>query len=92
MSIVLRHKISGLYYRGPGRWVRRADNARVFESASAAESYSQRNGLADAQPVPSLAPCLLSMIRRPRPSALESWKKSSIAAWYAEQAGKLSSN
>jgi len=89
MSIVLRHKISGLYYQAQGRWVRRADNARVFENAREARSYSRSHHLENAQAVPRLAPYLMQMLRRPQPDAWKAWSRS---GWYATQAGKLSQN
>lgn len=89
MSIVLRHKISGLYYQAAGRWVRRADNARVFENARAARLFSRSNKLLEAQAVPRLAPYLMHMLRRPQPSI---WKTFNQRGWYAKQAGKLGQN
>jgi hypothetical protein len=89
MSIVLRHKISGLYYQAPGRWVRRADNARVFESARAARCVSRSQHLQKAQAVPRLAPYLMQMLRRPQPDAWKIWNRS---GWYAKQASKLGQN
>src|SRR5690349_16869788 len=74
MSIVLRQKVSGLYYQEPGKWVRCADNARIFESAREARLYSRQNHLG-AQAVPRLAPYLMSMLRPTRSGLWQSWSR-----------------
>ena len=89
MSIVLRHKMSGLYYQAAGRWVRRADNARVFESARAARLFSRSHHLLEAQAVPRLAPYLMQMLRHPQPSV---WKSFNQRGWYAKQSTKPGQN
>jgi len=89
MNIVLRHKVSGLYYQAAGRWVRRADNARVFENARAARLFSRSQHLLEAQAVPRLAPYLMHMLRRPQPNV---WKTMNQRGWSEKQAGKPGQN
>ena len=92
MSIVLRHKVSGLYFQAGGKWVRCADNALVFESARVARRYSRQNHLIGAQAVPRLAPYLLSMLRGPQPDIWASWSRAAASGWYAKKAAQFSHN
>lgn len=73
MKIVLRHKVTGRYYHGPGLWVRRADNALAFDDMPAAQEFTRAHQLGSAQPVQRLAPYLMSLLRTHRRSALRNW-------------------
>jgi hypothetical protein len=64
MKVVLRHQITGRYYRSPGTWVRRADNALAFEDAAMALQYCRMHQLAEVQPVHRLAPYLMPLLSR----------------------------
>ncbi len=73
MKIVLRHNLTGRYYNSPGEWVRRSDNALVFDDVSSASDFSRLNHLDGAQPVPRLAPYLMALLRQPNRPVLDCW-------------------
>ena len=64
MKVVLRHQITGRYYRSPGTWVRRADNALAFEDAATAFQFCRLHQVVEAQPVHRLAPYLMPLLKR----------------------------
>lgn len=63
MKVVLRHQVTGRYYRSPGTWVRRADNALAFEDAAMALQFCRVHQVEEAQPVHRLAPYLMTLLR-----------------------------
>ncbi len=92
MKIVLRHKTTGHYYRSPGKWVRRADNALTFDAADAAHAYSLEHHLDEAQAVLRLAPYLIPLLQHPRNAAWDRWLRSQASQWYLERAGQFGRN
>lgn len=92
MNIVLRHKVSGLYYQAAGKWVRRSDNACVFKSARAARLYLKLNQLREAQPVPRLAPYLMAMLHRPSPSIWQIWSRGAASGWDGKKSSHFNRN
>jgi hypothetical protein len=45
VKIVLRDRISGKYFRGPGEWVSNAYDALTFKNIIEAESFCRSHGL-----------------------------------------------
>jgi hypothetical protein len=83
MNIVLRNRFTGRYYNGQGRWVRRADNALVFNDLYAARAFSRKHHLAGVQPVQRFAPYMMALLRRPSHSSLEFWRGPRAASYMA---------
>lgn len=92
MKIVLRHKSTGRYYRSPGKWVRRSDNALAFDEVSVARAYSATHKLGSAQPVQRLAPYLMPLLHRSRKSVWAEWLRTRSSQWYAERANRFGKN
>ena len=63
MKVVLRHQLTGRYYRSPGNWVRRADNALAFDDAPTALQFCELHDLPEARPVYRLAPYLMTLLK-----------------------------
>ena len=68
MKIVLRHTSTGRYYRAPGEWVRRADNALAFDDLNSAQQFVQAHHLNQTQTVYRLAPYLIPLLHQTEPS------------------------
>ena len=68
MKIVLRHRVTGHYYSDAGKWVRRADNALVFDDLETAREFSRTNHLEQTQPVHRLAPYVMGLLHRQDPA------------------------
>jgi hypothetical protein len=92
MNIVLRHRRTGRYYNRAGRWVRRADNALVFDDVCAARDYSKNHQLDEALPVQRLAPYMMALLRQPGSNALKGWARRRGAYWYLSRATRFSDN
>lgn len=86
MKIVLRHKVTGRYYHGPGRWVRRADNALAFDDMPSAQEFTRAHQLCSAQPVCRLAPYLMSLLRADRQSNWSNWRDRSASFYLLRSA------
>ncbi len=91
MNIVLRHRQTGRYFNAHGRWVRRADNALVFDDLFAARAFSRKHHLANVQPVQRLAPYLMALLRSPSTASLDAWARRRTA-WYVARAVRFSHN
>jgi phosphoserine phosphatase len=92
MKIVLRHKTTGRYYREPGKWVRRADNALAFDAVEAARQYLSSHGIEETQAVLRLAPYLMPLLQVPQAKTWESWLHSSSGQWYADRVNRFGRN
>jgi hypothetical protein len=92
MKIVLRHKTTGRYYRSPGRWVRRADNALSFDALESAQQYQRQHHICETQPVLRLAPYLMPLLHGARATAWERWLQTRAAAWYEGRTGRFEDN
>ena len=92
MKIVLRHKITGRYYHAPGKWVRRADNALTFENIGAAHEFSRLHHLTGVQPVPRLAPYLMPLLEKRRPSMWDGWMHQRYGNHYLHRSSKFIGN
>jgi hypothetical protein len=92
MKVVLRHKVSGQYYCAPGKWVRRADNALVFESVIAAREFSRVRRLGNTHAVFRLAPFLMPLLHERQQSMWEAWTQARTNRWYLDHAGKFLRN
>jgi len=92
MKVVLRHKATGHYYRAPGQWVRRADNALAFEDVADARKFSRSHRLARAQAVYRLAPYLLPLLHEQQSSMWEAWTQARTNRWYLAHAARFFRN
>jgi hypothetical protein len=92
MKVVLRHIATGRYYRSPGKWVRRADNALAFEDVGMALQFSRLHQVEQTQPVHRLAPYLMPLLRRPDHSMWEAWTSTRGNGWYLEHTEKFLRN
>lgn len=63
MKVVLLDQITRRYYKAPGLWVRRADNARAFDHFGAAREFSRLNHFQTVEPVYRLAPYLSALLK-----------------------------
>lgn len=92
MKIVLRHKTTGRYYKAPGKWVRRADNALTFDAVNAARQYLRQNGIEETQAVLRLAPYLIPLLHGPRAVLWDSWLHARASKGYWERATRFGKN
>lgn len=63
MKVVLRHQFTGRYYSASGAWVRRSDNAMIFDDAASANDYQRSHQLDGTQAVYRLAPYLMPLLQ-----------------------------
>lgn len=92
MKVVLRHKVTGRYYRSPGQWVRRADNALAFDAVDAARAFSRTHRIESTQAVHRLAPYLMPLLHRSRQTAWQSWLRGQMGQWYSDRAHNFARN
>ena len=92
MKIVLRHKTTGRYYRSPGRWVRRADNALSFDALESAQQYQRQHHIHETQPVLRLAPYLMPLLHGARAAEWERWLQSRASGSFGNQTERLGDN
>jgi hypothetical protein len=92
MKIVLRHKTTGRYYRSPGRWVRRADNALSFDALESAQQYQRQHHINETQPVLRLAPYLMPLLHGARAAEWERWLQSRASGSFGNQTERLGDN
>jgi hypothetical protein len=81
MKVVLRHQTTGRYYHSPGTWVRRADNALIFEDEGMALQFCRLHRL-EAHPVHRLAPYLMTLLKS---SERSFWTASQSNRWSQKQ-------
>jgi hypothetical protein len=62
MKVVLRHQFTGRYYSASGAWVRRSDNAMIFDDALSANNYQRSHQIDGTQAVYRLAPYLIPLL------------------------------
>jgi hypothetical protein len=85
MKIVLIDKVTGRYYHGPGQWVRRSDNARIFDDLTAARQFSRVNDLPNAHPVERLAPHVMELLQRSTLNCWSIWSRGPhIDQWFEQ--------
>jgi hypothetical protein len=92
MKIVLRHKTTGRYYRAPGKWVRRADNALTFDAVDSAQQFLRAHHIEQTQAVLRLAPYLMPLLNGPEARMWEHWLQARAHEWYGEHASKFDRN
>ena len=63
MKVVLRHQFTGRYYSASGAWVRRSDNAMIFDDALSANNYQRSHHIDGTQAVYRLAPYLMPLLQ-----------------------------
>ena len=63
MKVVLRHQFTGRYYSASGAWVRRSDNAMIFDDALSANNYQRSHQIDGTQAVYRLAPYLMPLLQ-----------------------------
>ena len=63
MKVVLRHQFTGRYYSASGAWVRRSDNAMIFDDALSANDYQRSHQIDGTQAVYRLAPYLIPLLQ-----------------------------
>jgi hypothetical protein len=63
MKVVLRHQFTGRYYSASGAWVRRSDNAMIFDDALSANNYQRSHQIDGTQAVYRLAPYLIPLLQ-----------------------------
>ena len=63
MKVVLRNQFTGRYYSASGAWVRRSDNAMIFEDAVSANNYQRSHQIDGTQAVYRLAPFLMPLLQ-----------------------------
>lgn len=81
MKIVLINKVTGRYYHAPGQWVRRADNALVFDNVTAAVRFSRLNHLSDTLPVARLAPYMMRLLQDQQMAFWKAWRRGQATQW-----------
>jgi hypothetical protein len=92
MKFVLRHKTTGRYFRSPGQWVRRADNALSFDAAASAHQYQRVNHIPETQAVLRLAPYLIPLLNSSRSTAWEAWLHKRAQQWQGASASRFRQN
>ncbi|HWN96841.1 MAG TPA: hypothetical protein VNT99_17565 [Methylomirabilota bacterium] len=91
MKVVLRHNLTGRYYRAPSDWVRRADNALAFEDLPAAKEFLRTHHLDKIQTVYRLAPFLMPLLH-PQLSIWETWMHARRNRWNEENINRFMRN
>jgi len=92
MKVVLRHKVTGRYYRSPGQWVRRADNALAFDAVASAQQFSRVHHIDETQAVHRLAPYLMPLLHNSRESVWQGWLGGRVGQWYSARANQFERN